>query len=569
MAFLFLGPHQPANFSFPTTDGRRCNPKWFKEHSFLSYDVESDSLACHICCRALDTKLMQKSDFHDLAFVKGFKNWKHTTRKFVKHSRSAAHKTALAKLKGASSSPVSKVIADARLKEQASNRSVFREIICTLRELVRSGAAIRGSEETNGLLMTLLEERAATSPEMATWLKKRNNFLSHECQDEMIKTMAAMVLRTVLEEARQSMFYGVIADGTTDITTKEQFSICVRYVTETMVTKEAFLGLYEVPCSTAAELYAALKDALQRTMYGMEGLRGHCFDGASNMSGRLSGVRARLSEDQPRSLFVHCVNHSLDLALQEEAKRVDMVADALNTIREVTTILKTTKRRKLFEEHAMESEGDECAGAASPRVSRQLVPLCPTRWTVRCRSIRRFLQEYNAVLQTLTDVQNDRSVAPDVRHKVRGYIPTLKRFETVFGMLVCENTFAPCELFANALQRPGIDCGEMGKGTEVLLETLAKRRETGFDDVWKSCEDLTSKLVDIDPPRQVRPHKPPKRLEQKHDAAAPVVLTPKQSLRKAYFETIDLLRSEVTSRFTQAGLGHLEKNRRRSSETKR
>ncbi|KAF0308469.1 hypothetical protein FJT64_020305 [Amphibalanus amphitrite] len=105
-------------------------------------------------------------------------------------------------------------------------------------------------------------------------------------------------------------------------------------------------------------------------------------------------------------------------AEQEEAKRVDMVADALNTIREVTTILKTTKRRKLFEEHAMESEGDECAGAASPR-------------------------------------------------------------------------------------RPGIDCGEVRKGTEVLLETLAKRRETGFDDVWKSCEDLISKLdVDIDPPRQ-------------------------------------------------------------------
>ena len=74
--------------------------------------------------------------------------------------------------------------------------------------------------------------------------------------------MASLVLREVLEEARRSMFYGVIADGTTDLSTKEQFSICVRYATEDLIVKEAFLDLYGVPGSTAAELHEALKDAL-------------------------------------------------------------------------------------------------------------------------------------------------------------------------------------------------------------------------------------------------------------------------------------------------------------------
>ena len=542
------------------TDGRRCKPEWFKEYPFLTYNVGSDSLTCYTCCCALDTELMRKSDFHKLTFVSGFRNWKHAKQKIKQHASSSAHKTAAVKLKGASNPPVSKIMADATAKEQASNRSVFREVICTLRGLIRCGTAIRGHEETNGVLMTLLEERAETSREMKAWLKRRNNFLSHECQDELIKTMAAMILRTILEEARRSMFYGVIADGTTDITTKEQFSICVRYVTEEMVTKEAFLGLYELPGSTAAELYAALKDALQRTMYGMEKLRGYCFDGASNMSGRLSGVRARLAEDQPRSLYVHCANHSLDLALQEEAKRIDMVADALNTIREVTTILKTTKRKSLFDINAMEADEEDAGTAASSKgTNRHLLPLCPTRWTVRCRSIRRFLQEYDTVLKTLADVQNDNSASPDVRYKVRGYIPALKRFETLFGMIVCENIFAPCELFASALQSPRMNCGDVRKGTEILLESLTTRRESGFDSVWKTCEDLISKLdAQIEPPRQERPRKPPRRLEQKQDAAPPVALAPKQTLRKAYLETLDLLTSEVAGRFSQPALKQLE-----------
>ena len=499
---------------------------------------------------------MKRSDFQELAFLRGFRKWRHATEKFKKHARSAAHKTAVDKLKDSSKPPISKAIADATSKEQASNRAVFSEIICTLRGLVRGGAAIRGSQETNGLLMNQLEERAVTSPEMKAWLKKRNNFLAHECQDELIKIMAGMVLRTILEEARKSLFYGVIADGTTDISTKEQLSICVRYVTEEMVVKEAFLGLYEVPGSTAAELYVALKDALQRTMYGMTRLRGHCFDGASNMSGRLSGVRTRLAADQPRSVYVHCTNHSLDLALQDEAKKIDMVADALNTVREVTNILKTTKRKRLFEDHATKADGceDDVRGNR-----HQLIPLCPTRWTVRCRSIRRFLEEYDTVLQTLGDIQRDKSAAADVRYKVRGYIPLLQKFETVFGMLVCENSFTPCELFATALQRPGIDCGEVRKGTEVLLTTLAKRRESGFDELWEACEELVEKLdAEIDPPRQTRPRKPPQRLEHKQDAAATAVLTPKESLRKVYFETIDLLTNEVTSRFAQRGLRQLE-----------
>ena len=237
-------------------------------------------------------------------FLTGFRNWAHAKDKFAKHQSSATHKDAAAALIAAASTPVTDMISGATVGEQAKNREVFLEIICTLRGLARSGSAIRGHDDNDcdGKLMMLLDERAETSGVMKQWLGRRNRFLSHECINELISIMGTMLQREVAREARESPFYGVIADGTTDLSTKEQFSICVRYLTPQLEVKETCLGLYEAPGSTAAELYAALKDALCRTMYGMERLRGCCFDGAANMSGRRSGVRTRLTEDQPLAL---------------------------------------------------------------------------------------------------------------------------------------------------------------------------------------------------------------------------------------------------------------------------
>ena len=74
-----------------------------------------------------------------------------------------------------------------------------------------------------------------------------------------------------------------MADETTDISSKEQFSVCIRVVVN-MRPVELFMGLYDLPDTTSETLYAVLKDVLMRLGLSLEKIRGHCFDGASNMS---------------------------------------------------------------------------------------------------------------------------------------------------------------------------------------------------------------------------------------------------------------------------------------------
>ena len=60
---------------------------------------------------------------------------------------------------------------------------------------------------------------------------------------------------------------------------------------------EDFVGVYETASTTAENITTIIKDVLCRLGLDFMDCRGQVYDGASNMSGRLSGVQAKLSAD--------------------------------------------------------------------------------------------------------------------------------------------------------------------------------------------------------------------------------------------------------------------------------
>ena len=68
------------------------------------------------------------------------------------------------------------------------------------------------------------------------------------------------------------------------------------------------------------------------------------------MSGRLNGVQAKVKAECSESLYVHCSNHALDLVLQELAKEVDLIANALSFVKVVSVYINEShKRKSLFQ----------------------------------------------------------------------------------------------------------------------------------------------------------------------------------------------------------------------------
>ena len=90
------------------------------------------------------------------------------------------------------------------------------------------------------------------------WLTNRN-YLSRDIVNEMITLMGNTLLRKMLDNIREAIWYSIIADETGDISNSEQLAICIRWVSPDYVIHEDLVGLVHVPSTTSATLTVAIK----------------------------------------------------------------------------------------------------------------------------------------------------------------------------------------------------------------------------------------------------------------------------------------------------------------------
>ena len=77
------------------------------------------------------------------------------------------------------------------------------------------------------------------------WIVQRQNWTSHDIQNEIFEIMAHTVLCQVTYKIRAHKYYSIVVDEATDVSFKEQVSICIRHVSDDMEIHENFLGLYD------------------------------------------------------------------------------------------------------------------------------------------------------------------------------------------------------------------------------------------------------------------------------------------------------------------------------------
>ena len=132
--------------------------------------------------------------------------------------------------------------------------------------------------------------------ELNSWLTREEKYkwLSPEISNEILLTYSHAVLRMLAEKVKLAEYYGIIKDKTSDISNKEQISICFRIANQDFSIQEIFFGFYEMSTTTSEELFAVLKDVLLRMQFDISKCRGQCYDGASNVSGHVNGLRKKL-----------------------------------------------------------------------------------------------------------------------------------------------------------------------------------------------------------------------------------------------------------------------------------
>ena len=133
--------------------------------------------------------------------------------------------------------------------------------------------------------------------------------------------MAEIIRTDIRKDINKASFVAVEVDETTDVTQKAQISLIFRYVCEaSYIVKEAFLGFDDMSDDRRAFAIAQYVLGILQKFNCVEKLVAQTYDGASVMSPELNGVQAKIKEDVPEAMFLHCYAHKLNLVLLHSAK---------------------------------------------------------------------------------------------------------------------------------------------------------------------------------------------------------------------------------------------------------
>ena len=318
--------------------------------------MQQKTVFCEICSAASDSKVvspMTQADqlTHQSYVVDGFRQWGKALERFGSHEGSSYHRAAIEALaatkKGVN---VAAVFSSGKLKQMKEARTALLKILSSVQFLCRQGLAIRGHVDEESNLRQILKLRSEDVPELKTWLARTSyKWLSHDITNEMIELMAHNVLRNVIHEVRQANpggFHTIMLDETSDISVREQVSICFRFVSdETFAIHEVFVGFYCTDNTLSKTLLDIVKDVCARFELPLSKCRGQCYDGAANVAGIREGLQAQILREEPRALYVHCVAHTLNLGVQDIPHNIVFCRNFLGYVGDLISFVRSSPKR--------------------------------------------------------------------------------------------------------------------------------------------------------------------------------------------------------------------------------
>ncbi|PIK35588.1 putative zinc finger protein [Apostichopus japonicus] len=357
---------------------RSFQNSWLAHPNFklwLRYDKETALMFCNICEQwATSTgQAMGKTEF-----VKGCSSLR--IESLHKHAKSETHTGAVA-AKGAAEAPPGTSTADKLLRQMNQT--------CDL-------------DEAKGVDVG---QTYRTEP---------------KCR-EFTDAISEIQRQNLEKEISDSKFFSVMCDEATDAAVVEQIILFVRYSNYGKVTTR-FLSIQKLERATAANCYGEIIAALHEYCGIQEPelwskLVGFGSDGASVMTGRRSGVGARMKEHQPKLQTVHCIAHRLELAIKQASKNVPMVCKMDQFLINIF----------LFYHNSTLNRGLLRRTAEALGVTR-FIPTRTggTRWIGHTQNaLTNLLSGYPAIVQHLLEIKEHNQTSNDSKGKSAGFLKLL------------------------------------------------------------------------------------------------------------------------------------------------
>lgn len=398
-------PKQPLLPYFPKNEVKRSfNSNNYKLYNWIEYSVMKDMVYCFVCRHFSVNKCFTSQTAGCVVFVDlGFKNWRKQTECFKKHLGSERHKTCYEKwtmylvVKQNENSSINNLLVHSRIQEVKENRQHIYFLLKASLYLSKQGLAFRGHNEkedsiNKGNFIEILETFG--DEKLKTKLNTRyGHYTSHEYQNDLISVIAKCTKENILKKISNLRAYSILVDETKDASKKEQLSFIIRFIDQKFNIYEKALGCFHMEKCDAQSLSQEIFKIIAANNLDINKCIGQCYDGASVMSGKYSGVQQRISNIIPHAIYVHCYAHRLNLCLINTIQNIPLVVNFFNTVQDLYKFLMNGNTRyELFVEAQKQKQIKIL----------HLERLVETRWAYWYTSLEKIENRYTEIKEVLS-----------------------------------------------------------------------------------------------------------------------------------------------------------------------
>ena len=168
----------------------------------------------------------------------------------------------------------------------------------------------------NGNFLGLLELLAKFDDFLADHIRQFGNsskgvpsYFSSTICNEFVQLMPKEVTTKIANEVKKVQYFSAIVDSTPDVTHVDQLTFIIRYVQDDGAIVKRFLKFIDSNEQHDAE---SITNHILRTLteydINLDNCRGQSYNNASNLSGRYTGVQARLKAFNPSIHYIPCLH---------------------------------------------------------------------------------------------------------------------------------------------------------------------------------------------------------------------------------------------------------------------
>lgn len=373
------------------------------------------------------------------------------------------------------------------------NRHILSKIIDCIKFCGAFELALHGHDSKNpGVFLGLINFASEIDKTLQEHLQSDTVFkgTSKDIQNDLLNCMLDVYYEEIKKEIASAPFVAVMADETTDVSSKFQMSIVLRYVKNANPV-ERFWG-FLCPSDPDAQ---ALTDGILSVIdplidQNFDKLVGQSYDGAAAVGAKDKEIQANIKAKYPNAHFVHCYAHQLDVIMAQASSQCNQVRLFFSNIQDVPDFF---------------SNSPERVALLDAIVGGKIARSVPTWWDFESRVVNVVFEYREELIECMEAIEEGKLGTNIILiNQAMSIKRMLQDGRFIFWLTFFQYIMPHVDVLFEELQKRKVDPVELKNAVECFTASMNKIKETKISEVKEEVEEGVSLELEDQIPKRRR-----------------------------------------------------------------